>query len=359
MNIKINNLIKICLCASVLLSTIVFSAFNASLQIEGEATVRSNQDIRITNIKIIGQNNGAYETYNSKYNKDVTFMYITLPKNSSISYEVEITNSADVGYLINSIIQQSHTNSNVNVEITLKEYDIINANATKTFNITLNNNKDTVQNETLVYKYGFLKNKFIVTFDANGGEVSVPSKEVAYGSPYGSLPTPVWSGHEFKGWNGKNLVNIPDHNESFNNYYYYESRPSPTYTLLPDTIYTLSYNYNINSADQYLFGSVGYGAKFYRRDVTKGYSQPYYRPGSTVTSGTNKFTFTSNSTFSETPPNVFFRLTRADYPATVNVDISNVQLELGSIATPFEPFYISSTTNVVRVEDHTLKAIWD
>ena len=87
-----NMLIGIVLLTSIIFTSIVYAAFNAQLTIEGQAIVRSDQDIRITNISISNTTNGAYETYNNKYNKDVTFMYVKLPSNSSITYEVEITN---------------------------------------------------------------------------------------------------------------------------------------------------------------------------------------------------------------------------------------------------------------------------
>lgn len=43
-----------------------------------------------------------------------------------------------------------------------------------------------------------------ITFDANGGAVSPSTKIVNYGMPYGTLPTPVWSGHNFTGWQAQN-----------------------------------------------------------------------------------------------------------------------------------------------------------
>lgn len=39
-----------------------------------------------------------------------------------------------------------------------------------------------------------------VTLDANGGNVDTKTYKVSYGSAYGSLPTPTWKGHTFKGW---------------------------------------------------------------------------------------------------------------------------------------------------------------
>lgn len=41
---------------------------------------------------------------------------------------------------------------------------------------------------------------YTVVFDADGGSVSPGSKEVIYGTSYGSLPTPTRAGHTFKGW---------------------------------------------------------------------------------------------------------------------------------------------------------------
>ena len=40
----------------------------------------------------------------------------------------------------------------------------------------------------------------ILTFDAHGGEVNPSTKDVTYGSPYGTLPTPTKVGYTFKGW---------------------------------------------------------------------------------------------------------------------------------------------------------------
>lgn len=41
---------------------------------------------------------------------------------------------------------------------------------------------------------------FSMDFDVNGGEVDVPSFEVAYGEPFGELPTPEREGYTFDGW---------------------------------------------------------------------------------------------------------------------------------------------------------------
>ena len=41
---------------------------------------------------------------------------------------------------------------------------------------------------------------YTVTFNANGGQTSTTSKKVTYGSMYGDLPTPTYSGYTFEGW---------------------------------------------------------------------------------------------------------------------------------------------------------------
>ena len=160
-----NILTSIVLLTSILMTTLVYSAYNTRLNIEGDAIVRSDQYIRITNITVSETTSGAHETYNNKYNKDVTFMYATLPANSSITYTIEITNKNTISYIIDSISQESHTNTNVSIDISLNINDIVGANSTQTFTIKLTNNTNTTQEETLVYKYGFHLNQFTVTFD--------------------------------------------------------------------------------------------------------------------------------------------------------------------------------------------------
>ena len=55
--------------------------------------------------------------------------------------------------------------------------------------------------DTNVWLYATWKAKtYTVTFNANGGSVDPTSKSVTYDSTYGSLPTPTWAGHDFKGW---------------------------------------------------------------------------------------------------------------------------------------------------------------
>ena len=180
--------------------TVVSAAYDEEMTITGNGTIRIDQEIRISNLKQLSSENGGYETYQSRYGKDTTKMFVTLPSKSSIIYEVEITNKAEIDYLIDSIKQITHTNSNVEITIDIKEKDIIEKQSKKTFLITIRNNTEEEQEEILEYKYSFKENKFIVTFDPNEGEVSTPTKEVKYGEDYKDLPTPQRKGYIFKGW---------------------------------------------------------------------------------------------------------------------------------------------------------------
>lgn len=57
-----------------------------------------------------------------------------------------------------------------------------------------NINKDTVVNAV------WTANKYIVTFDQNGGNVKTKSKTITYASVYGTLPSPTKRNYTFAGW---------------------------------------------------------------------------------------------------------------------------------------------------------------
>ena len=53
-------------------------------------------------------------------------------------------------------------------------------------------------NQTLYAQWSI--NSYTITFYANGGSITTTSKTVTYGSTYGDLPTPTYSGYIFNGW---------------------------------------------------------------------------------------------------------------------------------------------------------------
>ena len=190
-----------------------------------------------------------------------------------------------------------------------------------------------------------------VTFDPNGGILDITSKRVVKGDTYGTLLTPSREGYTFIGWNGKNLVNIENHNVTITNYYYKDNIPTPKYELKPDSHYTLTFDYNINSATKSVISTVGYGLTGFQRDIKS----------SNAYTGTGKLeiNFTTPSTFDYNPAYVAFRFARMTNPGDANVDISNIQLEEGNNATDYEPYIITSETTVVQEQNHTLTALWE
>ena len=205
------------------------------------------------------------------------------------------------------------------------------------------------------------KEKILVSLDADGG--TIPSgqdwtgsgatviKRIASGSTYGNLPVPTKTGYTFKGWNGKNLIKIDNHNVSFENAYYKDNIPTPKYELNASTDYTLSFNYKVNNASNGIYASVGYGSTSFQRDIKS--SNAYSDTGRLV------LTFTTPASFDYNPSYVAFRLVRMSSTGTADVDISNVQLESGSTATNYEPYYVTENTKMEQTTNHTLKAVWE
>ena len=151
---------SIVLLTSIILTTLVYSAFSTKLQIDVDLIVRSNNDIRVTNVSIKESTNGAYETYNNKYTKDTTSMFVTLPGNSSITYEVEITNDSDTEYKMNALEELTNSNSNITIETLLTNKTIFESNTASKYIITLSNNTSNEENISLVYKYNFVINNY-------------------------------------------------------------------------------------------------------------------------------------------------------------------------------------------------------
>ncbi len=125
MNIKkenLNLLISTLIFSAILFMSIGYSALNKDLTISGDATVLAAQGIKITNITLKEVTNGGYETYSSSLTYNSTNMFVTLPNaNSTVTYLIEVTNSDNIYYHLNSIIETSNSNNNIGYEIVDKE----------------------------------------------------------------------------------------------------------------------------------------------------------------------------------------------------------------------------------------------
>lgn len=118
-------------------------------------------------------------------------------------------------------------------------------------------------------------------------------------------------------------TNIPNMNVTFTDYYFENYFPNnPKVELLPNTTYRLSYDYVVNSATAYVGTGIEYGNNGYLRDIKHSQRFP------TQTSGRQVVTFTTPSTFEYNPSYLAIRFARIDSRGSINVDISNVVLEI-------------------------------
>ena len=149
-----------------------YAALNTELSISGEAYVKVETDIRVTNIKVLSSENKGYETYNNKYTKDTTSTFVTLPdSNSKLTYEIEITNDSNSRYYLSDILEDSYSNKNVKYEIQdISVGDIIPSNTVKKLKIVFTTNTPN-QNTAVVLQYVFKKVKQTEwLYDYTGGE---------------------------------------------------------------------------------------------------------------------------------------------------------------------------------------------
>ena len=211
-----------------------------------------------------------------------------------------------------------------------------------------------VGNEETIYAEESVKRT--VTFDPNGGNVSTISKVVKIGENYGELPTPTRVGYTFKGWNGKNLFDeetllsaidgATKNNEGYifiaNKAYqlYGHNKGFPILNFIGNKQYTLSARGYLETGTQFLF-------QFQYDDET--YDNAYI-------SGNEMQTIRVTSNLNKIIDKLIVR-----YNVSGIVHILNIQLEEGSTATEYEPYFVTSSTKVTQNNDnkYVLTAIWE
>ena len=157
-NIKI--LIVIAFLFLFVFNTVAYSGLASKLSITSDAMFRAYADIRVTGIKLKSASNGALENYSPKYNVDNTTMGFTLPNNdSSITYEVTVTNFGDRNQTIYSFIEKSINKSGISITISdnYKAKDIIKFKSSVTFTITIKSTNSDTTPINLIEQYEFRK----------------------------------------------------------------------------------------------------------------------------------------------------------------------------------------------------------
>ena len=169
-------LIYLSIFLAIIFTSYGYAALNTDLSISGETYVRVDKDIRITNINVVSSENQGYETYNSKYSKDTTSMFTTLPNNnSSVTYEITVKNKSSDRYILSDLIESTYSNKNIKYElIGLKVNDIIDGKEERKFKIKLTtNNNDQICDLVLNYKFEKVYKTTLIMKNLNSDTLSV------------------------------------------------------------------------------------------------------------------------------------------------------------------------------------------
>ena len=144
---------------------------------------------------------------------------------------------------------------------------------------------------------------------------------------YLGLPNPYNPSKIYSLGDIKNLIDIPAFNIKYDQQYFQSTNTN--FTLKPNFIYTLSFDYNVNETSTDLYYSIGYGTNGYDVDLK---SNIQYQ---SLTKGRNSISFI----VPENIPNnasLWIKFAQTIILADINVDISNIQLESGNISTDYE-----------------------
>lgn len=211
-------------------------------------------------------------------------------------------------------------------------------------------------------KIDYTRPEYFVTLDSNGGSACAGFK-MQLGEYYGVLPSPTRTGYTFKGWNGKNLVNIPDgvysDYVSVSNGVITIKKTTNSNTtkvlsalqLKPNTQYTVSCKIQGTFTGRiYAFlmsNNSGDGSIYQSRIDSNGFY---------------KCTYTTSSTGIDTDKGNIYIVqgsgTNSDLNMTSDeVVISDIMLCEGT-STTYEPYYITNSTRNTTVGNHTLTAQW-
>lgn len=148
-------------------------------------------------------------------------------------------------------------------------------------------------------------------------------------SPSPQNPSKIYSVGEIK-----NLINIKDFNIKYDQDYSVVTFTN--FKIKPNYIYTLSFDYTVNSTTTDLYFTVGYGTNNIWTDAIVE-SEQYIN----LSSGRNKITFVIPDETSDGQPmldnvDMYFKFAETIILADVDVNISNIQLEAGGIATEYQ-----------------------
>ena len=158
-NSKVNILLPLVFLFIVFLS-VGYSSLNQKLNITSEAVFRVEESIRITDIKLVGSAFNGLENYNSSYSKDRIKTGITLNEaNSSITYQVTITNTGNVPMNLSFLDNINYNNDGITYELNEKLPYMINKGEEKKIELTYKWSSYNEESKNLdsVIRFNFIK----------------------------------------------------------------------------------------------------------------------------------------------------------------------------------------------------------
>ncbi len=151
--------------------TVVSAAYDEEMTITGNGIIRVDADIRVTNVKLIDKTGESYEEYNSRYSKDKTSMFVVLPSNTAITYEVEITNKNINNYYLKQIELENELEEGITYDIlNYNSEELIDKNTTKKLQIQIKNTSNDTKTTNLILKYIFEHDNVLPTWKVTGVE---------------------------------------------------------------------------------------------------------------------------------------------------------------------------------------------
>ena len=216
-----------------------------------------------------------------------------------------------------------------------------------------------VQEKDHTLKAIWKPNTYTVTFDPNGGTVDTSTKTVTYGQSYGTLPTPTRPGYTFLGWNGKNMFSLTQNSNVTN-----RLSPNTTVNITNESVeISCSDNVDWRCFGKYFNLKSGtYTIRFKTSSSDNSFTPvaTIYENGSInivnaiYSNYFRTFTLQGDKTLEL---RMFCTLNSNNAPRTVK--FYNLQIEEGTEATPYEPYYVTSDVTVTQEKNHTLTAIWE
>ena len=188
---------------------------------------------------------------------------------------------------------------------------------TTTTKLSCTEEQNTILNE-LSNNMSFVGENNIYT----SGDLPIPIKVSDIATPTPSNPSDIYSVGEVR-----NLIDVADFNIAYNQQYFQATNTN--FVLKSNFIYTLSFNYEVNSTTTDLYYTLGYGTDSYVGDITG--TNQY----TSLTSGRNSITFVVPD---DMPANsiLWVKFGQTIILADIDVNISNIQLEEGSILHNYE-----------------------